>query len=124
MVAGTNRITIAQTRAVPTSDQSADEHAKLKEACAEFESLFIEIMMKSMRASVPKSALSSGFGSETVQGMLDSELSRSLARAGGIGLAEFLLRELERPKGGTLGGASKLPQVRPAVRQSDQADLP
>lgn len=70
----------------------------LKEAAEEFEALFLNQMLKTMRESVEKSELfHGGKGEELYTSMLDAELSRSMAKAGGIGLGEALLRQLKGP---------------------------
>lgn len=74
------------------------EKAKLRKACQDFESVFIEILLKSMRATVPKDGLTGSFSVETYQAMLDSELAKDLARGRGIGLAEVLFNELMRDR--------------------------
>jgi peptidoglycan hydrolase FlgJ len=68
----------------------------LREAAQEFESLFIAQMMKSMRGTVPQSGL---MGSDSGQGifreMLDQELSRQIAFAGGFGIGDMLYQQLK-----------------------------
>ena len=54
---------------------SALEAKRLEKACAEFESLFINLVMKQMRKSVMKSGLiDGGLGEEFFTGMLDEEI--------------------------------------------------
>lgn len=68
---------------------------ELRAAAAEFESLFINQMMKSMRDTIAKSELFHGGNAEEIYtSMLDAELSKSMARSGGIGLADMLLKQL------------------------------
>lgn len=67
----------------------------LREATAEFESLFITQIMQAMRATVPESGLmGSGSGQRMFREMLDQELSRNVARSGGLGIGEILYRQL------------------------------
>lgn len=67
---------------------------ELRRAAAEFESLFINQMLKSMRETVAKSELFHGGNAEEIYtSMLDTELSKSMAKAGGIGLADMLLKQ-------------------------------
>ncbi len=70
-----------------------DPHAGLKEASKQFEALFLQMMLKSMRAAVPKSELSSNSQTEMYTEMLDQQWAQSLAGKG-IGLAEQLTRQL------------------------------
>jgi peptidoglycan hydrolase FlgJ len=67
----------------------------LREATGEFESLFITQIMQAMRATVPESGLmGDGGGQRVFREMLDQELSRHIAHAGGLGIGEILYRQL------------------------------
>lgn len=68
----------------------------LREAAIEFESLFINHLLSTMRRTIPKSELfgETSFARETFEGMFDEELAKVMARAGGIGLADMLMRQL------------------------------
>ena len=69
--------------------------AELKKAVADFEALFIQQMLKSMRDTIDKGDLfHGGSGEEVYTSLLDEELSKDMAKAGGIGLSAMLLREL------------------------------
>lgn len=95
-------------------------HEKLVKAAKEFEGVFNDIVMKSMRSTVQKSDL---FGdSEKVdffQSMLDSEYSKLSTSKQSSGLAAAIVRQLEprlaaeekaaeiaKAKAGSSGGAS------------------
>jgi len=67
----------------------------LKDACKEFESLFLYHLLKEMRASIPKDGyLGTSRQSETYTSMFDIEIARDLSEQKGIGLADFLMRQL------------------------------
>ena len=69
----------------------------LAAACQEMESLFIQMMFQAMRATVEKSGLIGEDSAEQLYtSMLDAEVSRKLAQAGGIGLARLLQTQLEK----------------------------
>jgi len=68
---------------------------KLQAACVEMESLFINYLLKEMRATIDKSGfISGGRAEEIFTSMLDVELSRKISGAGGIGLSAILLEQL------------------------------
>lgn len=72
-----------------------DSEKELRRAAADFESLFINQMLKSMRETITKSDLFHGGNAEEIYtSMLDAELSKSMANAGGIGLADMLMKQL------------------------------
>lgn len=68
--------------------------AKLNEACEGFEAVFIGQMLKEMRKSVPKDGLLHGKHEDQYLSMFDEELSKTLAKQGGIGLAGFMRQQL------------------------------
>ncbi len=71
----------------------ADE-ARLTQACRDFEAIFIETVLKSARAGLPKDGLFSSHEQEIVSGMLDAEMARAMSQGRGIGLAEFIRRDI------------------------------
>jgi peptidoglycan hydrolase flgJ len=79
----------------PMSD--ADVQAKkLREACEGFEAMFLSMMYKQMRATVPESGL---FGKKSnaikiFEDMRDTELMNAAAKSGGIGLADMMYKQL------------------------------
>ena len=76
---------------------SAAQDKKLREACEGFEEMFMEIMYKQMRDTVPEDSL---FGSSNadkiLQSMRDSELMKQAAASGGIGLADMLYKQMKK----------------------------
>ena len=80
--------------------QSVENAPKLKEACAEFESLFISYLLKEMRATIPKTGLISGGRAEEIYtSMLDTEISKEMASQRGIGLSSLFLDRLDSRPG-------------------------
>lgn len=84
-----------------------DPRAALKQAAGQFEALFLQQLLKSMRDAMPRSGMFDGPGQETYVAMLDQQLSQSMANRPG-GLAEIIARQLERnlaPAGRTGAGS-------------------
>lgn len=74
-----------------------ESQAELRKAVAEFEALFINQMLKTMRETVKKGDLfHGGNGEEIYTTLLDAELSKAMAQAGGIGLGDILLRDFTK----------------------------
>lgn len=71
----------------------AGSPAALKEAATQFEAMFINMMMKSMRDATPQEGLLDNQQTKTFTTMLDQQMSQNLARRG-VGLADVLVRQL------------------------------
>ena len=76
-------------------DESRQDEKRLKEACAEFESLFNYQIVKQMRKTIVKSGLTSGGkGEEIFTSMMDEELSMQMSSRQGLGLKDVLMEQL------------------------------
>lgn len=71
------------------------ESFKVSQTCREFESLFLNYLLKEMRATIPKSGLlDEGAAQQIYTSMFDEKLSQELAQHGGIGLAQIIQSSL------------------------------
>jgi peptidoglycan hydrolase FlgJ len=69
----------------------------LKSAAKQFEAVFMQMLLKSMRDAVPESGLLGGGSEEKMfTGMFDQELSQRLAGRG-LGIADMIVKQLSRP---------------------------
>ena len=83
--------------------------AALREVASQFEALFLQTMLKSMReASLGDPIFGKSDQHDMYQGMLDQQLALEMSSGRGIGLAEMLVRQL----GGE--NASKMTRTEPA----------
>jgi flagellar protein FlgJ len=72
----------------------APEADRLRDAARELEGVFIGLLMKAMRSTVGSGGLfKEDMSAQTYRDMFDQEIGRSMARAGGIGLAQMVLRD-------------------------------
>lgn len=74
-----------------------DPKTAIRQTAKEFETLFTQMLLKSMREAVPQSGLMSTHAESTYTSMLDSELSRRVAEGNGgkgVGLAELIVNQL------------------------------
>lgn len=80
---------------VVNSADISDRDRELKEACKGFETMFLQMMYRQMRKTVPESPM---FGKSNAmdifEDMRDTELMKKTAEAGGIGLADLLYKQL------------------------------
>ncbi len=82
---------LAQLRA--QAKNSPDQ--ALKAAAQQFESVFMNMMLKSMREAAPQDGMMDSDQTRMFTGMLDQQLSQSLSGRG-IGLADMMVKQLGR----------------------------
>ena len=90
------------TPAAPQSPKAtlpAAEARRLRSTAHEIESIFLSHMLKTMRQASGKGGPLSGTGQRVYQEMMDEQMGRALAKAGGIGLADLLVRDVLRRQG-------------------------
>lgn len=99
--------TAAGTKAAAgTAAAEAAKDAKLRDACQGFEEMFMEMMYKEMRNTVPDDTLLGNSNSDKIwQSMMDSEMMKSATKGGGVGLADMLYQQLKTQ--GTTNAAVK-----------------
>ena len=76
--------------------KNAKVFVQLKGACVEFEAMFLNLMYGEMRKSVNEQdgLLPKTQAEKIMQSMLDEELTKNMAKAGGVGLADVLYKQL------------------------------
>lgn len=117
-----NRADLSSRLAVDSTDLSSVRQAArqnspeaLKAAARQFEALFMNMVMKSMRDATPQDGLFDSQQSKMYTSMLDQKISENFARRG-IGLADALMRQLSN------NGGMPLPATAPA--QSGLSETP
>jgi Rod binding domain-containing protein len=76
---------------LPQAGEKRVDRDKLKKSCADFESILISQLLKSMRQTMTTSGLmGSGLGKDMYISLFDQELSQSLAKRGGLGLGKMI----------------------------------
>lgn len=89
-----------------------DPQAALKGAAQQFEALFLQMVLKSMREAIPKSGLLDSDSQQTYTGMLDQQLATKISKSG-TGLAGVIAKQLGRyvvgPNGADARPAANVP---------------
>ena len=100
------------------SNAKADESGSVKEVAQQFESIFINMMLQSMRKATERSGLMDSDAAQTYESMFDQELALHLSEQGGFGVAEALERQIQmnqsRPK--SAGSEGFALQSKPAAQ--------
>jgi len=75
-----------------------NDKGALRESAEQFEALFIQMMLKSMReaSDVMKSDMLHSNAQEMFQGMYDKELSMSMAKRNALGFADVVVKQLSQ----------------------------
>jgi flagellar protein FlgJ len=93
------KVFVDQAAAAGDKRLHRDDSQALREACQEFEAFFIQAMFKGMRSTIPDGGLiEKGFDTKTFQELMDTEVSRQMARKQGLGIAEALYWQLQGEK--------------------------
>jgi peptidoglycan hydrolase FlgJ len=101
-----------------------DGKAALRETAQQFEAMFLQMMMKSMRDSIEKSELTHSEHAEMFEGMLDREVSLAMARRNSLGVADMLVQAQTRQMGAmstadALQSRQEPAADKPAIRRLD-----
>jgi len=89
-----------------------NEAGAMRESAEQFEALFIQMMLKSMReaSSAMKSDLLHNNAQETFEGMYDKEISMQMAKRNALGFSDVVIKNLSQQK--TVPSTSELLQLR------------
>lgn len=101
------------------NDAKAQAPTALKEAARQFESLFTQMLLKSMREANKSFGEDSLFGSDQAdmyQDMFDGQIAMQLSKGKGLGLADMLVRQLQGGVGATGQAAATAPSS-PTARE-------
>lgn len=103
----------AQARQAP--DQA------LKAAAQQFETVFMNMMLKSMREATPQDGMFDSEQTKMFTGMLDQQLAQNMSSRG-VGLADAMVKQLSRTPSPTT--PATLPDASPASQTSHVSALP
>ncbi|ENO89529.1 flagellar assembly peptidoglycan hydrolase FlgJ [Thauera linaloolentis] len=81
----------------------------LRAAAKQFEALFMQMLLKSMRDATPSNSLLDSDQTRMYQSMLDQQLALNLSQSRGTGLADALFRQLGGKDEGAGGADAALP---------------
>ena len=82
----------------------------LKGAAQQFEQVFLNMMLKSMREATPQEGMFDNDQTKMFTGMLDQQLSQSMSTGRGVGLADIMVRQLSH-NSTNAGGVPAVDQV-------------
>lgn len=105
------------------ADAARDPKGAARQAAGQFEAMFMQTLLKSMRDAMPKSGMWDGPGQAMYQSMLDGQLAQKVSGQPG-GLADVLARQLSRHLAGgpeDVSTASTAPAMTPVATPAAMA---
>jgi len=131
----TNSSFALDARALSDLKRSARDNPNqsLKQVASQFESVFMNMMLKSMRDTVGQDGAMDSDASRAYTGMLDQQLAQALSSSsggsGGLGLADMIVKQLSRnvdktPGQGGTHGAAGINGVGKAAKPANSAGVP
>jgi flagellar protein FlgJ len=106
LAADSQSLTKLRMQAKQTPDQA------LKAAAQQFESVFLNMMLKSMREATPQEGMFDNEQTKMFTGMLDQQLAQTMSSRG-VGLAEVMVRQLSHNQ--SAAAPASAPAVKAAV---------
>src|SRR6056300_861546 len=79
---------LGELRAQAARDQT--DEATIQKTASQFEAMFLQMMMKSMRATIPDGGLLNSSGTETFEQMLDQQVAMAMAGRRSTGLSQMV----------------------------------
>ncbi|GAB6144616.1 rod-binding protein [Desulfocicer niacini] len=89
-------IEIPQTSSTPMAPQQTNDSQRLKKACSDFESIFINQMLKASDTGISgEGGFLNGNDGKIIKSMFNEKLAGTMSSGGGIGLGEILFEKLK-----------------------------
>lgn len=98
------------------------DQATIKKTAQQFEAMFLQMMMKSMRATVQKGGLFDSSETETFEQMLDQQFALAMAGRRSTGLSQMIERFITESQGDR--SATDTIQKKFSLRAEDKIALP
>ena len=73
-----------------------DAKKDIEKVSRDFESVFLNKLLSSMRKTIPKSGLLDSFASDMFKSMMDEEMSKEMSKNKGMGLGEMIYNDLSK----------------------------
>lgn len=81
-------------RSARAAGHGTNASERLRDACEQFEAVFVQLLLKEMRRGVSGSLFGGGAAGEFYAGLFDWEIARSVSENARLGIGESLFRQL------------------------------
>jgi flagellar protein FlgJ len=119
-------VKLGEMRAKAAQQGPAQAGKGLRQAAEQFEALFLNIMMKTMREATASNEEGDLFGSSSVktyESLFDQEIAQQMAKRGGLGLADMMVKSWERNNGAASAASAEALSTEPAAHSLAQRAL-
>ena len=106
--------------------EDGQSETALRAAAQQFESMFLQEMMRTMRQATIKSDLMDSHALETFEGMFDKEVAMQMAKRGGMGMADMLVQQMKKhlPAEAAAGSGTVTASAEPAGSDASDGTSP
>lgn len=75
----------------------SDDQEEMKKVCHQFESIFVNMLLKQMRSTIPEGGLTEkSNATKTFESMFDEEMANQIADAGGLGIGDMIYEQFTK----------------------------
>lgn len=76
--------------------KDSKDDKELRDAAQQFESVFVNMILKTMRSTIPENQgyIEKSHATKTYESMLDEEMANGMAKGGGFGLSDMIYKSL------------------------------
>ena len=100
-----------------------DSEKDMEKVARDFESVFVNKLLESMRKAVPKSGLLDSSALDMYQSMMDQEMAKNMSERKGMGLGEMVYKDLSRLDKVFRGESISLPSIKMPIIQKTENTL-
>ena len=100
-----------------------DSEKDMEKVARDFESVFVNKLLESMRKAIPKSGLLDSSALDMYQSMMDQEMAKNMSERKGMGLGEMVYKDLSRLDKVFRGESISLPSIKMPIIQKTENTL-
>ena len=100
-----------------------DSAKEMEKVARDFESVFVNKLLESMRKAIPKSGLLDSSALDMYQSMMDQEMAKNMSERKGMGLGEMVYKDLSRLDKVFRGESISLPSIKMPIIQKTENTL-
>ncbi len=97
-----------------------NSQSKMEKTARDFESVFIQKLLQSMRKAIPESGLFDSYSMDTFQSMMDEEMAKEMSKRKGMGVGEMVYNDLNRMNKLLRGESFRPPNSKVTEAQKNQ----